>query len=221
MPDLDFQVERAEVMPFAAVPTLLFKLRIANRSDEPVRAVLLTTQIRIAPRQRSYSQDEQRRLAEVFGAAPRWGETLNGLLWTHTVVSVPSFSHETVVDMPVICTYDFDVVSAKYFHALEGGEIPLEFLFSGSVFYAGDLGLQTVQIPWEKEAAFRLPVALWKELMEHYFPNSAWLRLGSETFNRLYAFKTEHGLMTWDAALERLLDLGATSGEEVGRRWTR
>jgi hypothetical protein len=108
--------------------------------------------------------------------------------------------------MPVPCTYDFEVVSAKYFHALGDGEIPLEFLFSGTIFYRGaDGALQIVQIPWEKEAQFRLPVCVWQQMMAQYFPNSAWLRVRRDTFDRLYAYKVCTGLPTWEAALEQLL----------------
>ena len=124
---------------------------------------------------------------------------LRSLLWTHTVGS-------TVVDMPVTCTYDLEVVAAKYFHALEGGEAPLEFLFSGTVFYAGEGGrMQITRISWEKEAEFRMPVRLWKEMMEHYFPNSAWLRLRKDAFDQLYDYKIRMGLPTWEAAVESLL----------------
>ena len=178
MPDLNFEVVDAEVLSFAAVPSLLFKLRIENGGEEPIRSVALNTQIRIAATQRHYDAAEQEMLLELFGEPHRWGETLRSLLWTHTVLQVPPFSGSTVVDMPVPCTYDLEVVAAKYFHALDDGEVPLEFLFSGTVFYAGEgVGLQVARISWEKEAEFRLPVRLWKEMMDHYFPNSAWIRL--------------------------------------------
>src|SRR3954463_13672632 len=173
MPDLDFKVEGAEVLEFAAVPSLLFKLRIENLEEEPIRSVALNTQIRIAATLRHYETVEQERLPEGIREAHRWRNTLRSLLWTHTVLQVPRFSGSTVVDMPVPCTYDLEVVAAKYFYALEDGEVPLEFLFSGTVFYAGQGGwLQTTRISWEKEAEYRLPVRLWKEMMEHYFPNS-------------------------------------------------
>jgi hypothetical protein len=111
-----------------------------------------------------------------------------------------------VADMPVTCTYDLEVAATKYFHALEGGEVPLEFLFSGMVFYTGEDGrLQTERISWEKEAEFRMPVRLWKEMMEHYFPNSAWIRLHKDAFNQLYDYKVRRGLPTWEAAVEALL----------------
>jgi hypothetical protein len=206
MPDLDFKVVGAEVLEFAAVPSLVFKLRIENLEEEPIRSVALNTQIRIAATQRHYETVEQERLLEVFGEPHRWGNTLRSLLWTHTVLQVPRFSGSTVVDMPVPCTYDLEVVAAKYFYALEDGEVPLEFLFSGTVFYAGQGGwLQTSRISWEKEAEFRLPIRLWKEMMEHYFPNSAWIRLQKDAFDLLYNYKVGRGFPTWEAAVESLL----------------
>ena len=215
VPDLDFAVEGAEALTFAASPSLLFKLRIENLGKEPIRSVALSTQVRIAATQRHYDSAEQERLLELFGEPSRWKDTLRSLLWTHTVLQVPAFSGSTVADMPVPCTYDLEVVAAKYFYALEDGEVPLEFLFSGTVFYAGADGrLQVERIPWEKEAEFRLPVRLWKEMMEHYFPNSAWIRLRRDAFDQLYDYKVRKGLPTWEAAVEALL---RASEQEVER----
>ena len=215
MPNLDLRVAGAEVQEFAAVPSLLFKLRVENLEEEPIRSVALNTQIRIAATQRHYDPAEQERLLELFGEPSRWKDTLRSLLWTHTVLQVPAFSGSTVADMPVPCTYDLEVVAAKYFYALEDGEVPLEFLFSGAVFYAGEDGrLQVERIPWEKEAEFRLPVRLWKEMMDHYFPNSAWIRLRRDAFDRLYDYKVRKGLPTWEAAVEALL---RASEQEVER----
>ena len=208
MPDLSFEVVDAEVLPFAAVPSLLFKLRVENLEDEPVRSVALNTQIRISATQRHYEAGEQERLLELFGEPSRWKDTLRSLLWTHTVLQVPPFSGSTVVDMPVPCTYDLEVVAAKYFHALQDGEVPLEFLFSGTVFYTEERGwLQTARISWEKEAEFRLPVRLWKEMMERYFPNSAWIRLRRDAFDLLYDYKVRRGFPTWEAAVEALVSI--------------
>ncbi len=206
MPDLDFGIEGAEVLEYAAVPSLLFKLRVENLEEEPIRSVSLNTQVRIAATQRHYDTAEQQRLLEVFGEPHRWGQTLRSLLWAHTTLQVPRFSGSTVVDMPIPCTYDMEVVGSKYFHALEDGEVPLEFLFSGTVFYAAEGGrLQIARISWEKEADFRLPVRLWKETMERYFPNSAWIRLHKDAFDQLYDYKVRMGLPTWEAAVEALL----------------
>jgi Family of unknown function (DUF6084) len=215
VPDLDFKVEGAEVLEYAAAPSLLFKLRVENLEEEPIRSVVLNTQVRIAATQRHYDTIEQERLLEVFGEPHRWGHTLRSLLWTHTTLQVPRFSGSTVVDMPIPCTYDLEVVAAKYFYALEDGEVPLEFLFSGTVYYAEEGGrLQIARISWEKEAEFRLPVRVWKEMMERYFPNTAWLRLHRDAFDRLYDYKVRMGLPTWEAAVEALL---RASEQEVER----
>lgn len=215
MPDLDFRVEGAEVLEYAAVPSLLFKLRVENLEEEPIRSVSLNTQIRIAATQRHYEAAEQERLLEVFGSPDRWKDTLRSLLWTHTVLQIPPFSGGVVVEMPVPCTYDLEVVAAKYFRALEGGEVPLEFLFSGAVFYAGEGGrLQVERISWEKETEFPLQVRLWREMIDHYFPNSAWIRLRRDAFDRLYDYKVRKGLPTWEDAVEALV---RASEQEVER----
>jgi hypothetical protein len=215
VPDLDFRIEGAEVLEYAAVPSLLFKLRVENLEREPVRSVALNAQVRISAAQRHYEAAEQARLLELFGEPHRWGQTLRSLLWTHVGVQVPPFSGSVVVDVPVECTYDLEVVAARYFHALEGGEVPLEFLFSGTVFYAGEGGaLQVARISWEKEATYRMPVRLWKDMMDRYFPNSAWIRLRQDAFDALYEYKTRMGHPTWEAAVEALLQ---TSEQEVER----
>jgi hypothetical protein len=215
LPDLDFEVESADVLPYAAVPTILFRLGITNAVEgEVVDSVSLRSQIRIAATQRRYGPEEQEKLRELFGEPSQWKETLRSLLWTNTDTTVPGFSGGAVFEMPVTCTYDFDVVGTKYFAALDDGEIPLEFLFSGTVFYKNGTGaLQVARISWEKEARFRLPVALWKEMMDHYFPNSAWLRIRKDTFDRLYEYRSRNALLTWDRTLVSLLD----SAEEAGR----
>ena len=209
MPDLDFEVESADVLPYAAVPTILFRLGVQNGVEgEEIDSISLRTQIRIAATQRRYEPNEQAKLRELFGEPHQWKDTLRSLLWTNTNTIVTRFSGGRVFEMPVTCTYDFDVVGTKYFAALGDGEIPLEFLFSGTVFYRKDGGpLQVALISWEKEAKFRLPVRLWREMMDTYFPNSAWLRLHKDTFDRLYDYRSRNALLTWDRTLESLLNM--------------
>ena len=146
-----------------------------------------------------------RPLGDLFGEPERWGQTLKSMLWTHAGVTVPPFKGHTLVDLPVDCTYDFNVAATKYFYGLEDGEVPLCLLFSGTIFYTTERGLQIAQIPWDKEADFRLPVQVWKDMMELYYPNSAWLCLRRDVFDLLYAFKSRRGLPTWEQALESLL----------------
>lgn len=210
MLDLNFHVSKAEPLPFAAVPHLVFRLHVAESTTAaeptPIHSVALRCQIQIEPTRRRYGAGEQQRLLDLFGTPERWGQTLRGLLWTYAHVVIPPFTGSTVVDLPVPCTYDFNVAGVKYFYALEEGEIPLCLLFSGTVFYeAGDGRLQVTQIPWEKEATFRLPVQVWRDMMELYYPNSSWLCLHRDVFDRLYEYKRQRGLPTWEQALESLL----------------
>ena len=85
----------------------------------------------IEPQRRRYEPAEQARLFELFGDAPRWGETLRPFLWTHVGTVISGFTGTTDVDLPIICTYDFEVAAAKYLHGLDDGEVPLLLLFSG------------------------------------------------------------------------------------------
>lgn len=208
MPDLSFQVNGAEAVPYAASPLLVFKLQITNRdAAEAVQTVTLRCQIQIEATHRRYSPQEQERLLDLYGEPERWGQTLRTMLWTHASVIVQPFQGSALVDLPVPCTFDFNVAAAKYFAGLEDGEVPLCLLFSGTVFYEGmDGALQVSQISWEKEAKYRLPVRVWQEMMEHYYPNSAWLSLRRDVFDRLYQYKMRRGIPTWEQALENLLN---------------
>ncbi len=205
MPDLDFQIETAEVVAHAAVPTLAFRLRIHAGGPERISAVFLRCQIQIEPPRRTYDESEQKRLLDLFGAPARWGHTLRPMLWTYAMVPAPAFESTTVVDIPVGCTFDFNAAATKYFYGLEGGEIPLCFLFSGTVFYDAGGSVQAAQIPWDKEARYRLAVRVWREMMNMYYPNSACLFLHRDVFDRLYEYKMCEGIATFEDALDRIL----------------
>ena len=207
MPDLSFRIESAEVTPFAVAPTLGFGLRVVNATpDETVHNVVLRCQIRIEVTRRPYNAAEERRLGDLFGDTSRWGQTLRPMLWTHASTVVPPFTGEILTELPVACTYDFNVAATKYFYGLEGGEIPLDFLFSGSVFHQrADGPLQVAPISWSEEARFRLPVGTWQQLIDAYYPNQAWIQLRRDVFDRLYQYKVSQGIPTWEEAVERIL----------------
>jgi hypothetical protein len=207
MPDLAFQVEGVEVAAFAATPQINFKLRVANSgAAEEIHSVALRCQIQIDVTRRRYQAEEQEKLRDLFGEPARWSQTLRSLLWTHVSINVPSFQGKTIIDIPVPCTFDFNVAATKYFHGLEDGDVPLCFLFSGTVFYAPEGGhMQVAPISWEKDARFHLPVKVWRDMMDRYYPNSAWLCLQRDTFERLYEYKVRHGIPTWEQALENML----------------
>ena len=209
MPDLSFHVESATVVQFAAVPMIAFQLHITNSEpDEVIHTVALRCQIQIEVTRRRYATGEQERLLDLFGHPDRWSQSLRNLLWTHAAVVVPAFAGTTtVVDLQVPCTFDFNVAATKYFEGLADGEIPLNMLFSGTVFYAPeDSPLQVAPISWEQEARYKLPVKLWREMMDAYYPNCAWINLRRDVFDRLYQYKIQHGIPTWEQALEKVLD---------------
>lgn len=207
MPDLDFHIEQAEAVPFAAAPALSFGLRITNApAGQKIHTVALRCQIQIEVTKRRYAPPEQKSLRDLFGEPERWSRTLRNMLWTHVSSVVPGFQGTTTVDLQVPCTFDFNVGATKYFYGLEDGEIPLLFQFSGTVFYENNEGSLTVApISWEKEAAFRLPVKTWREMIEIYYPNSAWLCLSRDVFDRFYQYKVRNGIPTWERALESLM----------------
>jgi len=136
VPDLDFQVEGAEAVAHAAAPLLAFKLRIASANEnELIQSVALRCQIQIEATRRSYNEEEQKQLLDLYGEPERWAQTLRTTLWTHASVIVTPFTGSTVVELPVPCTFDFNVAATKYFAGLEDGEVPLCLLFSGTIFY--------------------------------------------------------------------------------------
>ena len=211
MLDLNFTVESAEAQPHAARRILIFKLRIAE--------TVAAKSPRPSPRSRCAARSASSRLAAATWPKKRkgcstcsarasgGGKRCAARLWTHASVVVPPFTGDTVIDLPVPCSFDFNVAATKYFHALEDGEVPLCLLFSGTIFYTDQDGyLQVSQIPWEKEASFRLPVPVWKDMMELYYPNCAWLCLERDTFDRLYRYKSSRGLPTWEQAIDTLID---------------
>jgi Family of unknown function (DUF6084) len=220
MPELHFQIEGAEAVPHAATPLIALKLRITNfPSTEAIHAITLRCQVQIEPAKRRYVPNEQEKLLDLFGTPERWARTVKPLLWMNTSIAVPRFTGELLVDLELPCTFDFNVAATKYFHALEAGDIPVAVMFSGTLFYEGPEGsLQISQVPWDRECSFRLPVSVWKEMMEMHHPDSAWLCLRRDTFEQLYNYKVRHGLPTWEQAIAKALAGEITSAplaEEV------
>jgi hypothetical protein len=212
MPDLSFQIEQVEVAAFSAAPQLSFKLRLSNaNAGETIHTVALRCQIQLEVARRRYGPSDQEALLDLFGSPDRWSQTLKTFLWTHASVVVPSFTDTTVAEIAVPCTFDFNVAATKYFHGLSDGDVPLNFLFSGTIFYARpDGSLQVAPISWEKEARFKLAVKVWRDMMDTYYPNTAWLCLRRDVFERLYQYKVRHGIPTWEQALESALPIEET-----------
>ena len=203
--DLAFTVIDIRPEPYAVAPNLLATLRIEEVDGQPVHAVALRCQVRIEPQRRRYDDGEEVGLLDLFGPRQRWGDTLKPFLWMHTSTMVPGFSGATEVDLPLPCTYDFEVSGAKYLQALHDGEIPLVLMFNGTMFTRGGSGFAVTQISWDKQATYRLPVVVWRDLMDRHFPGSQWLRMHRDTVEALAHYKSARGLTTWDETVGQLL----------------
>jgi hypothetical protein len=216
MADLIFGCTGATADRYAATPTLTFQLAITERSGVRVHAIALRCQIRIEPHRRRYTAAEAERLHDLFGDTSRWADTVKPIQLATVTAMVPTFTAVTEVELPVPCTYDLEVASARYLQGLDDGTIPLLMLFSGTVFVATEQGFTVELVPWSAEASYRMPVSVWRELVDAHFPGSAWLRCSRETLDALSRYKARHALPTWDTTLADLLaqaNHGAGGGE--------
>ena len=202
----NFAVIAVEVERFALTPTLAFRLAIEDGRAGGIQSIALSCQIRIEPQRRGYAPAEGERLLELFGERARWPQTVRSFLWTHAAATVTGFATRTEISLPVACSYDLEVAANKYLAALGDGDIPLLFLFSGTVFMRTAQGLAVEPIAWDREASFALPVAKWRQMMDLYFPDGGWLRLRRETIDALARFKADRALVSWDETIEHLLE---------------
>ncbi|QGV77071.1 DUF6084 family protein [Streptomyces ficellus] len=211
MTDFSFACTGVRADPYAAGPTLVFRLRVTASDRARVHALALRCQLRIEPARRGYGDAEAGRLTDLFGERSRWGQSLNPVQFAQVSVMVPGFTGEVETDLVVPCTYDMDIASTRYFHALEEGEVPLLMLFSGTAF-TGAAGFRVEPVPWDREAAFRMPVKTWREMVDQHFPGSGWIRLPRDTMDALLAHRSRRALPSWQATVEELLE---TAGERT------
>ncbi|MDQ3307563.1 MAG: DUF6084 family protein, partial [Actinomycetota bacterium] len=144
-------------------------------------------------------------LLDMFGTRERWFDTLKPFMWMQCSSMVQGFTGVTEVDVAMPCTYDFEVTWSKYLHALRESAIPVVFLFSGTVFTRGANGFGVEQVPWDRESRYQIPVQVWRDMIDHYFPNTGWLRLQRDTIETLSHYKSVRGLTTWEDAVVSLL----------------
>ena len=205
MAELVFDCIGAHPDRYAVVPSMSLTLRISETSGQRAETIALRCQIRIEPARRRYSAEEEQRLNDLFGDTGRWADTLKPFQFTTVSVMVPGFTGSTEIELPVPFSYDLELGSARYFNSLESGEIPLLLLFSGTVFSLADGRISVQLVPWSKEAPCRIPVSVWREAIDVHFPNAAWLKMSTQTFDELQRFKNRRAIPTWDATLRALL----------------
>ncbi|BBZ14475.1 DUF6084 family protein [Mycobacterium branderi] len=214
-PDVTFAVLDMTPEPYAATPVLTARVGVAANGEDPIHAIALRCQVRIEPLRRGYSDDEVPGLLDLFGPRERWASTQRTFLWQHCTTLVPGFTGTTQVDLPLAATYDFEVAAAKYLHALRDGSVPLQFLFSGTIFAKSERGFSVQQVSWNCEDRYNMPVTVWRDLMAQHYPNTGWVRLSHDTVEALAAYKSAHGLLGFDEAITTLLT--AASEREAAR----
>jgi hypothetical protein len=205
-PDLEFAVLGARPVKYAAAPMLALDLEVTETRGRPVYMLALSIQLMIEPARRAYDDAAHGRLVELFGAPERWAVTTRSLVWSTLDIVVPAFTGRTTVTVPIACHYDLELAAAKYLHSLTDGEAPLALHFNGMVYYPGeDGGLQIVLLPWSNSIGFRMPLRVWHETIEHYYPGTAWVGLRAQTLEALQRAKLERGLATLDDTVTALL----------------
>ena len=197
-----FEVLGAKPVAHAAAPTLRFSLRVNEPTGKDVHAIALVGQLHIDPAKRRYDDAARERLVELFGEPERWSSTTRSFLWAQVGTVVPAFRGTAEFSLDVPCTYDLEVMAAKYIYSLQDGEVPLTFHFSGTILHDA---MQVAMVPWSCSAAHRLPVATWRELMAAHYPGGGWVRLESATLDRLAERKAAGGLPSYDATISELL----------------
>jgi hypothetical protein len=212
MSDYTFSLLDVFAEPYAVAPQLTARLRIEEATGQTIHAIALRCQVRIEPQRRRYDAGEQQGLVGLFGERDRWIDTLKPFLWMQCNTTVQGFTDVTEVDLVLPCTYDFDVIGSRYLHALDAGTVPLTLLFSGTVFTKGANGFGVQQVPWDCEARYDMPVSVWRQMIESYFPNTGWIRLEHEVLTRLADYRASHGLTTWEETVQTLL---AAAQDEV------
>jgi Family of unknown function (DUF6084) len=206
-PAPEFTILGVEAVRHAAAPTLAFAAQVTEPTGRDVFTIALRAQIMIQPARRAYDDEARARLVELFGPPESWAGTTTSFIWLETDVLVPAFSGATSFRMPIACTYDLELAAVKYFYSVPDGEVPLQFNFTGTIFYRGpNAAMQIAQVPWDRAADFRMPVEVWKEMVAHYYPHSGWARLHADTLAALTRRRAERGLPSLDATVAELLE---------------
>lgn len=207
IPEPEFSVIGVRGVRHAATPTLMMDLQVSEPAGRQVYMIALSLQVMIEPARRSYDAHTRERLLELFGPPERWAVSTTNLTFAQLDVLVPAFTGSVTVPVPISCSYDMELAATKYLYALPGGVAPMAVHFNGIVYYPSETGgLQMTLLPWNRSIDFRLPVPVWRETVEHYYPNTTWLGVRGQTLEALQREKLRRGLPTLDACVSALLE---------------
>jgi hypothetical protein len=211
--EIGFRVVRASAVEHSASPELALTVEV-SLPGASVDCILLRSSVRIEAGRRSHDEAERERLRELFGGESLWARSSKSLLWSRATSVVPGFDGATSVDIALPCSYDLAASAFRYLHGVGEGDVPITVQFSGTLFFRSEGVLQVTQIPWDREAPFRVPVDLFRTAIDAHFPNAAVLGLGRAVFERLDGYRRKRGMRSMDEAIERLL--GSEAEGETG-----
>ena len=184
MIDLAFRIDDVVVDRYAAAPQLTARIQIDERSGAQVHAIALRCQINIEPQRRAYQPGDRRPDRPIRGPGALVADP-QAVPWMQCTPWCKASSAPRLIELPMPVTYDLEVTASKYLHQLDGEEVPLRFMFSGTCFTRGETGFGVEQVPWHLEDAYRMPVAVWRACMDLHFPGTGWLRLDRDTLAAL------------------------------------
>ena len=207
IPAPEFTILGVEAIKYAAAPMLEFTGHVSEPEGREVYTIALTAQVMIDPARRNYDNETRERLVDLFGAPERWGTTTHSFLWAELGVLVPAFTGATAFRLPIQCNYDLELAATKYLYSLPGDDVALTFNFTGTIFYRGEGGkMQIIKVPWECSARFAMPIATWREMIDHYYEGRGWVSLAGDTLDALSRRKAKDGQHTFDATVAELLN---------------
>lgn len=197
---VDVQADR-----WALSPTLQATLSMRAEPSETIHALLLQCQVRVEPGRRSYDDNEAALLLDLFGERTRWADTVKPFRLASVPIAVAAFTGETETTLTVPLSFDLEVAAGKYFAALGNGEVPLLLLFSGTAFTVTDGRFRAEPVPWTLEAQWRLPVSVWRDVMDLHFPDQGWVRVDRRTLQALTRFRSLRACTSWDETIAELI----------------
>ena len=189
------------VLEHAGVPTLRFAVEIGTVGAARRSGRWRSTSRCGSPRAGAATPRRAGAAASTCSASrSEWGRNLQTLHWTRTDAGrarVHRARPRSSCRSPAPTTSRWP--PRKYFAALRGrrgaARVPLQ---RHGVLRGRRRAAAGGRIGWDKEADYRLPVRVWREMIDRYFPDSAWLRLSARRFDRLVAYKARHTLLTWE-----------------------
>jgi Family of unknown function (DUF6084) len=64
-----------------------------------------------------------------------------------------------------------------------------------------------VPVSWSRTAQYKMPVSVWRAMIEEHYPGGGWIRLHESTLAALNRRRAGHGLPSFDACVSELLEL--------------